>query len=62
MGIVMMDYIGNGDAGTGLPGLILQNNFKFPLDTRSGGRSKYDASYENKGNAMGSCIVTGWDK
>ena len=31
MGIVIMDYIGNGNGGTYLPSLIYQNNFKFPL-------------------------------
>ena len=35
LGIVMMDYIGSNDAGIALPSLIIQNNFSFPLRTRT---------------------------
>ena len=54
MGIVMMDYIGNGTGGTNLPNLILQNNFKFPLRKKITSRedADYDASYTDGGNAI----------
>ena len=32
LGVVIMDYIGEGDGGTNLPNIIINNNFKFPLE------------------------------
>lgn len=32
LGVVIMDYIGEGDGGTYLPNIIINNNFKFPLE------------------------------
>ena len=54
MGIVMVDYIGNGSGGVYLPSLILQNNFKFPLRKKIVSRENtdYDATYTDGGNAI----------
>lgn len=32
LGVVIMDYIGEGEGGTNLPNIIINNNFKFPLE------------------------------
>lgn len=58
MGIVMMDYIGEGDKATKLSVQIYENNFSFPLKRGDGSSSpspapKRDASYSNGGNAIG---------
>ena len=32
LGVVIMDYVGEGEGGTNLPKIIINNNFKFPLE------------------------------
>ena len=32
LGVVIMDYVGEGKGGTNLPKIIINNNFKFPLE------------------------------
>lgn len=32
LGVVIMDYVGEGNGGTNLPNIIINNNFKFPLE------------------------------
>ncbi len=64
MGLVIMDYIGQDEAGEALPGMIWQNNFKVPLKIEGetvpvpgdvnvgGGENSEPAEYENGGNAI----------
>lgn len=50
MNIVLMDMVYEGNGGTYLPSVIINNNFRFPLLTNSS--TTTNASYSNGGNAI----------
>lgn len=53
MNIVLMDMVYEGNGGTYLPSVIINNNFRFPLLTSgSTSTTSYNASYDNGGNAI----------
>lgn len=53
MNIVLMDMVYEGNGGTYLPSVIINNNFRFPLLTSgSTSTTNYNASYDNGGNAI----------
>ena len=51
-GLVMMDHIKANDVSADLVELIMMNNFKFPLVTKDGKRTTYNATYSNGGEAI----------
>lgn len=51
-GLVMMDNINPDDKSADLVELIMMNNFKFPLVTKDGTRTTYNATYSNGGEAI----------
>jgi hypothetical protein len=51
-GLVMMDHINADDKSADLVELIMMNNFKFPLVTKDGKRTTYNATYSNGGEAI----------
>ena len=51
-GLVMMDHINADDKSADLVELIMMNNFKFPLVTKDGKRTNYNATYSNGGEAI----------
>ncbi len=57
MGLVIMDYVGQGEAGQNLPGMIWQNNFKVPLLTGTATVSDPDSFFEqDEDNPDGNAI------